>query len=413
MEPLGDPGVAAMTDANASSTAMIAGTRFRMILDQRSRWLEALIVLSVTAVFFVVLGYLAAYFQDYFHLILMFALAGLLAFIISPFAGFLEKHLPHMPRALSVIAVIVPVIVIIALLMVRIAVSLAESFASLAAALPGLIENPPSFLIDLQTWFDQQGIDVNVISTFESIIKGVLQGMTDLMIAVFGGVVGAVGTFVDAIIVVSLAVFMAIDRDKILRLGLDVVPPERRPEALLFRSRVATAFVGFIRSQVILGALYGVWAFGVNLLFGLPFAGATAFLAAVIMAIPIYGPYVSWLPPVLVALLVNPAIALPVAAIMLVGWFIDENILAPLVRAGALELHPIVVTFAFLLGAQLAGAIGAIIAIPLAAVVQAFLVEYFDQYRKARGWERASGDAAAPPSAASPPVAPEAIAGGG
>ncbi len=56
------------------------------------------------------------------------------------------------------------------------------------------------------------------------------------------------------------------------------------------------------------------------------------------------------------------------------------------VRAGALELHPIIVTFAFLLGAQLAGAIGAIVAIPLAAVVQAFVVRYFEQYRAQRGW---------------------------
>jgi predicted PurR-regulated permease PerM len=289
------------------------------------------------------------------------------------------------------------VILLLAFVSVRIVVSLAESFASLAAALPSLLENPPSVLSDLQSWFDQNGIDVNVISTFESIVKGLLEGMTDLMVAVFGGVVGAVGTFVDAIIVVSLAVFMAIDRDKILRFGLDLVPPDRRPRALLFRSRVATAFVGFIRSQVILGALYGVWALLVSLIFGLPFAGATAFLAAVIMAIPIYGPYVSWLPPVLVALLVNPAIALPVAALMLVGWFIDENILAPLVRAGALELHPIVVTFAFLLGAQLAGAIGAIIAIPLAAVVQAFLMEYFDQYRMERGWPSGTDPAVTDP----------------
>ena len=59
---------------------------------------------------------------------------------------------------------------------------------------------------------------------------------------------------------------------------------------------------------------------------------------------------------------------------------------APLVRAGALELHPIVVTFAFLLGAQLAGAIGAIVAIPLAAVVQAFVVKYLEDYRAQRGW---------------------------
>ena len=54
---------------------------------------------------------------------------------------------------------------------------------------------------------------------------------------------------------------------------------------------------------------------------------------------------------------------------MLVGWFINMNILAPLVRSGLLQVHPIVVTFAFLLGAQLAGPIGAIVAIPAAAVV--------------------------------------------
>jgi predicted PurR-regulated permease PerM len=112
------------------------------------------------------------------------------------------------------------------------------------------------------------------------------------------------------------------------------------------------------------------------------------------MAIPIYGPYVSWLPPVVVALLVRPEIALVVAIVMLVGWFIDENILAPLVRADSLRLHPIIVTFAFLLGAQLAGAIGAIVAIPLAAVVQAFAVKYFERYRMQRGWTAADTDLA-------------------
>ena len=64
-------------------------------------------------------------------------------------------------------------------------------------------------------------------------------------------------------------------------------------------------------------------------------------------------------------------------------------------RAGALELHPIVVTFAFLLGAQLAGAIGAIVAIPLAAVVQAFVVKYLERYRAERGWPGPRRNAAA------------------
>jgi predicted PurR-regulated permease PerM len=377
-------------------------SRLRDALDRRSEWVEALVVLLTIVAGFLVLGFLATYFQDYFNLILIFFLAWLLAFLISPVADWIQRRLTRTPRALAVIAVIVPVILVGALIVVRVMASVAESFVGLAAALPGLNANPPSFLTDIQSLLDAQGFDVDVAGAFQTAASGLLQGMTDVMPTVFTGALSAIGTFVNAIVVVSLAVFLAIDRDSILKLGLDLTPPDKREDVLLFRRSVGTAFAGFIRSQLILGALYGVWALLVSFAFGLPFGPATAFLAGIIMAIPIYGPYVSWLPPVFVAVLVRPEVALLVAAVMLVGWFIDENILAPLVRADALALHPIVVTFAFLLGAQLAGAIGAIVAIPMAAVVQAFVTKYLEQYREVRGWP--SPDDA--PIQAPPPVEP-------
>ena len=382
-----------------------APSRLREVLEHRASWIEALVVLSTVAVAFVVLGFLAGYFQDYFHLILIFFLGWLLAFLISPVADWIQRRLRRLPRALAVVAVIVPVILIGALVAVRVVVSLAESFVQLAAGLHDLANNPPPVLNDVQAWLEARGISIDVVGAFQSAASGLLSGMTDLMIAIFGGVVSAVGTFVDAIVVVSLAVFMAIDRDAILKIGLDLTPPDKRADVLLFRRSVGAAFAGFIRSQIVLGALFGVWAFVVSLLFGLPFAPAIAFLAGLIMAIPIYGPYVSWLPPVLVALLFQPETALVVALAMLVGWFIDENILAPLVRAGALQLHPIVITFAFLLGAQLAGAIGALIAIPLAAVVQAFVVKYLERYRMARGWPGPDEETESPPDGPTEPPA--------
>ena len=371
--------------------------RLRDTLDRRAAWVETLIVLTTVAVAFVVLGFLASYFKDYFHLILIFFLAWLLAFLISPVADWLQRRLKGLPRPLAVVAVIVPVVVVGALVIVRIVASLADSFVQLAAAIPDLVASPPSLLTDIQAWFDARGIDVDLVASFQSAASGLLTGMADLMIAAFGGALSAVGMLVDAIVVLTLAIFMAIDRDSIQRLGLDLTPPEKRENVLLFRRSVGAAFAGFIRSQLILGALYGVWAFLVSLVFGLPFGLATAFLTGLIMAIPIYGPYVSWLPVVLVAFFVRPDVVLLVAVVMLVGWFIDENILAPLVRAGALQLHPIVVTFAFLLGAQLAGAIGAIVAIPLAAVVQAFVVKYLEEYRSERGWPSPDDSVQVPP----------------
>jgi predicted PurR-regulated permease PerM len=359
------------------------------VLDRRAPVIELLLVLATLATAFVVLGYLASYFEDYLHLILIFFFAWLLAFLISPVADFLQRRMRRLPRPLAVIAVIVPVILIGAYLLLRIAVAIGTSLADLAESLPGLAAEPPAFIADIQAFLDARGIDVDVAATFESMVGGLLHDLADLAADLLVGIVGSFGTFIDAIIIVSLAVFMAIDKDKLLRFGLDMTPPDKREEALLFRRSVGSAFAGFIRSQLVLGALYGVWALLTSLLFGLPFALGTAALAGVIMAIPIYGPYVSWLPPVIVAVLVSPESALLVAVVMLIGWFIDENILAPLVRAGALELHPIIVTLAFLLGAQLAGAIGALVAIPLAAVVQAFFQRYMERYRASRGWPSA------------------------
>ena len=360
--------------------------RVRLVAERRAEWLEALIILTTIAALFVVLGFLARYFQDYFRIILIFFFAWLLAFLRSPAADWLQRRLKRLPRPVAVIAVLVPIILVTAFVVVQVVVSIIHSLAQLGAALPEFAANPPHILEDIQVWFDQQGIDVDVIGTFQAIVGDALKGLVELALGLAGGIAASFGTFIDAIIVISLAVFMAIDRDKILRVGLDLTPPEKRDDVLLFRRSVGSAAAGFIRSQLVLGGLYGVWALLVNLLFGLPFAAGTAALAGLIMMIPIYGPYVSWLPPVLIAVLVSPEVAIFVAIAMLVGWFIDENILAPVVRAGALELHPIVVTFAFLIGAQLAGAIGAIVAIPLAAVVQAFVVKYLEEYRRERGW---------------------------
>ena len=64
----------------------------RDALDRRADWVEALIVLTTVGVAFVVLGFLASYFKDYFHLILIFFLAWLVAFLISPVADWLQRR---------------------------------------------------------------------------------------------------------------------------------------------------------------------------------------------------------------------------------------------------------------------------------------------------------------------------------
>jgi predicted PurR-regulated permease PerM len=369
----------------AADRAPSRAETLRALLDRDREWVRALLVLATIAALFIVLGFLASYFQDYFEIILIFFFAWFIAFLVTPPVDFIQRHAPRMPRAISVILIVIPVVLLIAGIVVVVLVSIVSSLVSLVEEIAKLGASPPDYIGQIQTWVDGMGWDIDVDEVFHTLVTNVLKGMADFALQALGGVTASISIVINTIVVISLGVFMAIDRDKILNFGMELVPAPRREEAVLFRKSVSHAFIGFIRSQLALGAIYGVWAFLVSFILGLPAAAAMAFLSGVIMAIPIYGPYVSWLPPVIVALLFRPDLVIPTAVLMLIGWFIDENILAPIVRAGAVELHPVVVMGAFLLGAHLAGAVGALVAIPIAAIISSFFFYWLKRRREASG----------------------------
>src|SRR4051812_43579591 len=94
------------------------------------------------------------------------------------------------------------------------------------------------------------------------------------------------------------------------------------------------------------------------------------------MAIPFFGPFVSWVPPVLVAILVQPNATLPALIVMGVGWFLVMNVLQPRLMQEAVGIHPIVVLGSVLIGSKIAGITGAIFGIPIAAVLSAFFFHF-------------------------------------
>ena len=122
--------------ADQAATGTWATSRLRRVLERRSEWVEALIILSTVAAGFVVLGFLASYFQDYFRIILIFFFAWLLAFLISPVADWLQRRLTRLPRPVAVIAVLVPIIIIATLIVVKVVSDLIDSLAQLARHCP-------------------------------------------------------------------------------------------------------------------------------------------------------------------------------------------------------------------------------------------------------------------------------------
>jgi hypothetical protein len=100
---------------------------------------------------------------------------------------------------------------------------------------------------------------------------------------------------------------------------------------------------------------------------------------AIFQFIPFFGPFVSWAPPVVAAILTQPDALVPIIIVMAVGWFITMNLVQPRVMASSVGIHPVVVLVSVLIGLRLQGVIGAIFAIPVAAVISAFFFHYLNR----------------------------------
>src|SRR5262249_4336201 len=87
-------------------------------------------------------------------------------------------------------------------------------------------------------------------------------------------------------------------------------------------------------------------------------------------------------PPLVIALLLKPEVALPVLITMGVAWFVVMNVISPRLMSGAVGIHPIVVLASVVIGSKVAGIVGAIFGIPIAAVRPAFFFHWFGRSRE-------------------------------
>jgi predicted PurR-regulated permease PerM len=173
-----------------------------------------------------------------------------------------------------------------------------------------------------------------------------------------------------------LSIYMVIDRDAILAFLFRLVPPSYAEEARLLQTSVARSFGGFLRGQALMGAIYFLVALATNLILGLPLAALTSVASGLLQMIPFFGPFISWAPPVIVALVLQPQSVVPAIILMGAGWIVVMNVLQPRIMQGAVGIHPIVVLGSVLIGGRIAGIPGAIFGIPIAAVASALILEF-------------------------------------
>ena len=340
--------------------------------DRQQRWLTSFLVLGTAAFLFVVLSYVATYWNFFADVILTFFLAWLLAFILSSPVRLLLRAVPWLPRVVAVVAVYAVLTVALLALIVVLAQALFSSLLEFIRNVPSLRDQLPSLL---QPWEDRlAGLglgQVDLVAQANTFLDGLASAAQGLVGPLQAAAVASIGVVGNVLIVFFLSVFMVIDSEAILSFLLRLVPPRYAAEARLLEDAIGRLFGGFLRGQAIIGLLYALVAFVVSVAFNLPYVPVITASAGVLMAIPFFGPFVAWVPPVLVAFVSVPDATVGALVGMGLGWFVVMNLIQPRLMAEAVGIPPIVVFASVLIGSKVAGIAGAIFGLPIAAVISA------------------------------------------
>ena len=178
-----------------------------------------------------------------------------------------------------------------------------------------------------------------------------------------------------------MAFYLLVDLPRLNRGAMALVPPGRREEIRGLMDRIGQAVGGFFRGQLLVALFVGVassiglWAIG------LPFWLLVGMVAGIFNLVPLVGPFIGGGLAVVIALVSGqPLKAVWAALVLLVVQQIDNHLISPNVMGRTVQLHPVVVMLALLVGASFAGLFGMLVIVPLAAVVKIVFLFIWSKY---------------------------------
>jgi len=203
---------------------------------------------------------------------------------------------------------------------------------------------------------------------FSGIAKSNVALLVEMTRALVTGVFSWVFTL---LLMLMVAAFLSIDAARIGGWFRSLVPPEWSDDASALIGRIDRSLAGVVRGQVTICLVNGVLTFAGLVLFGVKFAFLLAGVAMLFSLIPIFGTILSSVPIVLMGLAQSWRAGLGMLAWIVGIHALEAYFLNPKIMGSAARIHPVVVAFALIAGERTYGLLGALFAVPVAAILVA------------------------------------------
>jgi len=177
------------------------------------------------------------------------------------------------------------------------------------------------------------------------------------------------GVAADTALVLLLAFWFMVDGARVRAAIAQLVPAEHRQRVRFVEDTLSTVLGGYIRGQLTMAAIIGISA-GVGCwLLGVQYPIVIGVLAFLFELVPMVGPILAALPAVMISAFQPFPLVIEVVAFFVAMQFVENNILAPRITAGAVGLHPIAAILGLVAGFEAAGIVGALFVLPLLSAV--------------------------------------------
>ncbi|MFD5080147.1 AI-2E family transporter [Streptomyces sp. NPDC058371] len=337
------------------------------------RWLPRAMVLALALVAVFQLGSWA--FHQLTGLLINILIAFFLALAIEPAVSWMAAH--GMRRGLATFFVFLGAMIVTAGFITLLGSMLAGQIIKMVEGFPGYLDSVINW-INTTFHTELRRVDIQDSLVHSAWLRKYVQnsatGVLDVSAQVLGGLF-------QLLTITLFSFYFAADGPRLRRALCSVLPPARQAEVLRAWEIAVDKTGGYLYSRGLMALVSGVAHYVLLQALGIPYAPVLAvWVGLVSQFLPTIGTYLAGALPMLIAFTVNPWYALWVLIFVVIYQQFENYVLQPKLTSKTVDIHPAVAFGSVIAGTALLGAVGALIAIPAVATLQAFLGAYVKRY---------------------------------
>ena len=308
------------------------------------------------------------------HIIFIVFISVILALIANPAIDNMQKR--KIPRVAGALALFLTAFTVMGLLAYIVAPPLAKEVSQLTSQFPVYLEQVDfnSSVVQDQsfTYLDSEPFQ-NILIEAGNFLKNVTSNFVSVILGLLGGLL-------SAILILVISFYFIVEERGIEKFVENVIPHNFRPRALKIIRKTESKLGKWFVGQMFLGLIVGLLSFiGLSIL-GVPYALVLAIIAGTMELIPYIGPTLASIPAILIAFTVSPLLAVLTLLLYFLIQQFENYLIVPKVMEKSVGLHPVIIIIAMLVGGQLAGILGIILAIPVTTIISIILEDIYKKH---------------------------------